>query len=68
MGHSLTVKICDAGQDLLKAALNLAGGHAAALDSRIQVATWAKLHHFTPMLILVLNEIHSLDNIDMMQR
>ena len=65
MGDTLTMQIGDAGQDLLEAALNLAWGHATALDRRIQVTAWAELHYFAPMLVLVLDKIDGLDDIDM---
>ena len=68
MGNTLTVKICDTGEDLLEAALNLTRRHPTALDGRIQVSAGAELHHFAPMLILVLHEVHRLDDVDVVQR
>lgn len=38
------------------------------LDSSVQVSTRAELHHFTPMLVLILDEIDGLDDIGMVQR
>ncbi len=68
MGNTLTVQIRDAGEDLLEAALDLAGRHATALDGRIQVTAWAELHDLAPVLVLVLDEIDGLDDVHVMQR
>lgn len=42
--------------------------HSPLLNRRVQIATWAKLHDLTPVLILVLDEIDRLHNVWMMQR
>ena len=68
MGNTLTVKICDTGEDLLEAALNLARRHPTALDGRIQVTTGAELHDLAPMLVLILDEVDGLDDIHVVQR
>lgn len=68
MGHALSMEIGDTGKDLLEATLDFAGGHAAALDSRVQVAAGAELHNLAPMLVLVLDEVDGLDDVHVMQR
>ena len=68
MGNTLTVKIRNTGEDLLEAALDLARRHPTALYRRIQVTAWAELHDLAPVLGLVLNEVDSLDDVDVMRR
>lgn len=67
MSNTLFVQICDAVQDLFETALDLARRHPSLLDSSIQITTGAEFHHFTPMLVLVLHEIDSLNDIDVVQ-
>ena len=55
MGNTLAMKIRNACQDLLEAALDFAGRHAAALDRRIEISARAELHDLAPVLVLVLH-------------
>ena len=55
VGYTLTMKVGDAGQDLLEAAFDLARRHATTLDGRVQVSAWAELHDLAPVLVLVLH-------------
>lgn len=41
--------------------------HSPLLDCSVQISSWTKLHDFTPMLILILDQINGLDDIGMMQ-
>ena len=68
MGHALAMEVGDPRQDLLETALDLARGHPAALDGRIQVTTGAELHDLAPMLVLILDEVDGLDDIHVVQR
>ena len=68
VGYTLTMKVGDAGQDLLEAAFDLARRHATTFDSRVQVAAWAELHDLAPVLVLVLDEVDGLDDVHVMQR
>jgi hypothetical protein len=52
---------------LLEAALDLAGRHTTFLYGSVQIASRAKFHDLTPLVILVLNKINGLDNVDMVQ-
>lgn len=67
MSDTLTVQVRHASENLLEAAFNLAGGHAALLYRRVKISSGTEFHDFTPMLLLVLNEINRLDNIDVVQ-
>lgn len=67
VGHALAVQVRHASEDLLEAALDLAGRHAASLDRRVEVSSRTELHDFAPMLGLVLDEIDRLDDVDMVQ-
>ena len=61
------MQVIDTIQDLLETAFDLARRHPTLLDRSVQISAWTKLHYFTPVLVLVLNEIHSLNDIDVMQ-
>jgi hypothetical protein len=65
MGDALTVEIRDARKHLPEAAFDFAWRHTTLLDRSIEIPTRAKFHDLTPMLVLVLNEIHCLNNVDM---
>lgn len=67
MSDTHRVKVLDSLEDLLETALDLADAHVALLDGGVQVSTGAILHDFTPVMLLVLNEIDSLDDIGMVQ-
>ena len=67
MGDTLTVEVGNASQDLLEAALDLAWRHATTFNGRIQITAGAELHHLAPMLSLILDQIDSLHDVDMMQ-
>lgn len=67
MGHTLTVQVPDSIKYLLEAALDFTRGHPPFLDGGVQVPTRAKLHHFTPFLLFVLDEINCLDDVDVVE-
>jgi hypothetical protein len=67
MSDTHRVKVLDSLEDLLETALDLADAHVALLDGGVQVSTGAILHDFTPVMLLVLNEIDSLDDVGMVQ-
>jgi len=67
MGNALRVKVCDASEELLEAALDLARAHLALLDGGVEIPTRTVLHHFAPMMLLVLDEVDRLDNVGMVQ-
>jgi hypothetical protein len=64
MRNTLTMKVRNAGEHLLEAALDLAGTHPTLLDRSIEITTRAELHDFTPVLRLVLDEVDRLDDVD----
>lgn len=66
MRNTLTMDIVDSTQDLLETAFNLTGTHATLFYRRIEITTGTKLHNLTPLLILILDEIHRFDDVDMM--
>ena len=68
MGHALAMEVGYPRQDLLETTLDLARGHPAALDGRIQVASRTELHDLAPVLVLVLDEVDRLDDVHVMQR
>ena len=68
MGDALTVEIGNARKHLLEGAFDFTGRHTTLLDRSIEISTRTKLHNLTPMLVLVLNEIHCLNNVDMVER
>jgi hypothetical protein len=61
------MQIAHAAHDLLKTTLDLSRGHPTLLNRRIQISTGTKLHHLTPMLVLVLDEIDRLDDVGVMK-
>ncbi len=67
MSDTLPVQIRNASDNLLEAALDLGRTHTTLLDGSIQVTTRTELHDFTPVMIVVLNEVHSFHDINMMQ-
>jgi hypothetical protein len=67
MGNALRVKVCDASEELLEAALDLTRAHLALLDGGVEIPTGAVLHHFAPMMLLILDEVDRLDNVGMVQ-
>jgi len=67
MSYTLAVQICNTAEDLLEAAFDLGARHSSLLDGSVQIATRAILHDFAPVLIFVLNEVHSLDDVHVMQ-
>lgn len=67
VSDTLAVKILNAGEHLLETTLDLGFGHAALFDGRIEISARAKLHHLTPVRVLILNEIDCLDDIDVMK-
>lgn len=67
MGDTLAVEVVDASEDLLEAAFDLRWRHAAAFDRSIEITARAELHNFTPVQLLVLDEINRLDDVDVMK-
>lgn len=67
VGHTLTVQILDATEDLLEAALNLTRRHVALLDGGIKISTGTELHDFAPVLLLILDEVDGLDDVDVVE-
>jgi hypothetical protein len=65
VSNALSVKIGQASEDLLEATFNLTGGHPSALDRCIKITSRTVFHHFTPVLIFVLHEVDSLDDVCM---
>ena len=65
MSDTLAVKIADTRQYLLETTLDFAGGHSAFLDCGVKITTGTVFHDFTPVLVLVLDQVDSLNNIDM---
>ena len=67
MSNALAMEVRHPSQDLLEATLDFTWGHAALLDGRVKVSSWAEFHHFAPMLAFILNKINGLDDVDMVQ-
>lgn len=67
VGHTLAVQVANTRQDLSEAAFDLARAHTTLLDCSVQVPARAELHHLAPVLILVLNQVNSLDDIDVVK-
>ena len=68
MSNTLAMEIRYAGDNLLEAALDLGRAHATFLDGSIQIASGTEFHYFTPIMILVLDEIHSFDDVRVVKR
>lgn len=68
MGDTLGMEVIETCKDLPEAAFDLAGAHSTLLDGSVEIATGTELHHLTPATVLILNEIDSLDDVDVMQR
>lgn len=66
MSDTLSVQIRNTSDNLLETALDLGWTHTTLLDGSIQVTTRAELHYFAPVMIVVLNKIHSFDDINVM--
>jgi hypothetical protein len=67
VGDTLGVEVFDALEDLLKATLDLAGAHAATFDRGVEVPARTVLHDLAPVLVLVFDQIHGLDNVDVVE-
>lgn len=63
VSNALAVEIGQARKNLLEAAFDFTRGHTPALDRCVKIATGTVLHHFTPVLIFVLNKVNSLDDV-----
>ena len=48
---------------LLERALDFGGRHAAFLDGRVEVASRTILHHLTPVLVLVLDQVDRFNDV-----
>ena len=64
MSHTHGMQVCYSRHNLLEEAVDLFGGHVALLDSCVKVSARAVLHDLTPMLLLILDEVHRFDHID----
>lgn len=53
---------------LFERALDFGGGHAAFLDGRVEVASGTILHHFAPVLMLVLDQVDRFDDVRVSER
>lgn len=67
MGDTLRVEILDTDEKLLEATFAFAGAHLTLFDGSVEVSTGTVLHDFAPVVCLVLDEIHRLDDINMME-
>jgi hypothetical protein len=63
VSNTHAVEVSDTGEDLLEVRVDLGGSEVAFLDRRVKVAAGTILHHFAPMLLLVLNEVDGLDDV-----
>ena len=62
VGDTLGMQILDTLQDLFETTLDFTRAHAAALDRSVEIAARTVLHDFTPVLVLILDEIDGLDD------
>ena len=67
VGHTLRMEVGNPLQDLLEATFGFAWSHTPFLDRGVEVTTWAEFHDLAPVLILILNEIYSLNDVDVME-
>ena len=63
MSDSHRVQVRDTGDDLLEVGIDLHRFEVTLLDRCVKVSSRAVLHNFAPMLLFVLNEIDSFDNV-----
>jgi hypothetical protein len=68
VGDTLGMQILDTLQDLFETTLDFTRAHAAALDRSVEIAARTVLHDFTPVLVLILDEIDGLDDVDVVER
>lgn len=62
------MEIPNTRKNLLEAALDFRGGHAAFTNSIVQVPARTKLHHNTPLGIVVLHQVDGFHNIGLAER
>lgn len=67
MRNAHRMEVSDAVDDLLEATFDFCLTHPTAFDGRIQVAAGTVFHHFAPMPIFILHQIHRLDDVDVMK-
>lgn len=67
MSHTHRVQVFDPLEDLLETAFDLADAHVALLDGSVEVSTGTILHDLAPVMLLVLYEVDSLDDVGVMQ-
>ena len=67
MGNTLRMQIIDPRNQLSETAFYLTGRHASLLDCRIEIASGAVLHDFTPAELIILNEIYGFHDVDVVQ-
>lgn len=68
MGDALAVQVRNPCQDLFETTLHFARRHAPLLDRRIQIATRTELHDLAPLFVLVLDQVNSFNDVDVVQR
>lgn len=68
MCDTLVVEVLNPSENLPETTFHLRWGHATSLDRSIEITARAELHDFAPMQSLVLNEVHGLDDVDVMER
>lgn len=67
MGDSHRMQIGNSFENLLEVAIDRRARHIALLDRRVQIAARAVLHHLTPMMTFVLDEIDGFDHVGVVQ-
>jgi len=67
MGNTLTMQVRDSSQDLPEAAFYFTRRHAPLLYRSVEISTRAELHHFAPVLALILYEVDSLDDVNVVE-
>jgi hypothetical protein len=63
MRYTHRMQVLDAVQDLLESAFNFSDTHVALFDRSVEISSGTVFHHFTPMMLFVLDEIHCFDDI-----
>jgi hypothetical protein len=67
MCDTLRVQIRNAGENLFETTLNLAWRHMSLLDGGVEISARTEFHDFAPVLVLILNEVDSLNNVNVVQ-
>jgi hypothetical protein len=67
VSNTLRMEVGNSLQDLLEATLGFAWRHTPFLDRGVEVTTGTEFHDLAPVLIFILNEIYSLNDVDVME-